>query len=50
MGLSVLDVAERHARIQCGSDECVPQRVRPDRLADGGAAGDPADDRAQVSG
>jgi hypothetical protein len=39
-----LDVAQRHARVQRGSDESVPQGVRPDRLSDPGAAGDPTDD------
>jgi hypothetical protein len=39
-----LDVAERNSGVEGGGDECVPQRVRPDRLGDPGAAGHPADD------
>jgi hypothetical protein len=39
-----LDVAERDPGVEGGGDERVPQRVRPDRLGDPGAAGDPADD------
>jgi hypothetical protein len=39
-----LDVPERHPGIEGGGDECVPQRMRPDRLGDPGADRDPADD------
>jgi hypothetical protein len=39
-----LDVLQRDPGVQRGGDERVPQRVRPDRLGDPGAAGDPADD------
>jgi hypothetical protein len=39
-----LNVAQRHAGVQGGGDERVPQRVRADVLADTGAARDFADD------
>ena len=39
-----LHVPQRHAGVQRRGDKRVPQGVRPDRLADPGAAGDPADD------
>jgi hypothetical protein len=39
-----LHVAQRDPGVQRCGDERVPQRVRPDRLGDPGAAGDPADD------
>jgi hypothetical protein len=39
-----LDITERDSGVEGGGDERVPQRVRPDRLGDPGAAGDPADD------
>lgn len=39
-----LDITERDTRVEGGGNECVPQRVRPDRLGDPGAAGHPADD------
>jgi hypothetical protein len=39
-----LDVAQRHARVKRGGDECVPERVRPDWLGDPSAAGHPAHD------
>jgi len=44
VGRGFLHVAERYAGVQSGSDEGMPQRVRPDVLADPGAAGDAADD------
>ena len=44
MGGGFLHVAQRDPGVQCGGDECVPQRVRPDVLGDPGAAGNPADD------
>jgi hypothetical protein len=44
VGSGFLHVPQRHPGIQRGGDERVPQRVRPDRLGDPGAAGDPADD------
>jgi hypothetical protein len=44
MGCGFLDVAQRHARVECGGDECVPERVGTYRLADPGAAGYPAND------
>jgi hypothetical protein len=44
MGSGFLDVAQRHACVECGGDEGVPERVRAYRLADSGTAGDPADD------
>ena len=44
VGGGLLDVAQRHAGVQGGGDECVPQRVRPDGLGDPGAARDLADD------
>ena len=43
-GVHVLDVPERHPGVEGGGDERVPQRVRPDRLGDPGAARDSADD------
>ncbi|HEY1347627.1 MAG TPA: hypothetical protein VGF54_21775 [Streptosporangiaceae bacterium] len=43
MGGGFLHVPQRHPGIQCCGDERVPQRVRPGRLGDTGAA-DPADD------
>jgi hypothetical protein len=42
--LAFLQVAERRVGVQSCSDEREPQRVWPDRLADPGAADDPADD------
>jgi hypothetical protein len=39
-----LHIPQRHAGVQRRGDKRVPQGVRPDRLADPGAAGDPADD------
>jgi len=39
-----LHIAQRHAGVERGGDERVPQRVRPGRLDDPGAAGGPADD------
>jgi len=39
-----LDVAKRHAGVEGGGDERVPQGVRPYRLGDPGAAGHPAHD------
>ena len=44
MGRGFLDVAQRDAGVEGGGDEGMPQGVRPDRLGDPGAAGDPADD------
>jgi len=40
-----LHVPQRDPGVQRGSDERVPQRVRPDRLGDPGTAGHPAHDR-----
>jgi len=37
-----LDVAERHACVEGGCDEGVPQSMRPDRFVDPGAARHPA--------
>ena len=39
-----MDIAERHARVQRGGDERVPQRVRTDPLVDPGTASDPPHD------
>jgi hypothetical protein len=39
-----LHIPQRDPCIQRRGDERVPQRVRPDRLSDPGAAGGPADD------
>jgi hypothetical protein len=44
VGGGFLYVAQRHAGVQGGGDEGVPQGVRPAGLGDPGAAGDPADD------
>src|ERR1700761_6488699 len=44
VGGGFLDIAERDPGVQDGGDECVPQSVRSDRLADPGPAGYPADD------
>jgi hypothetical protein len=43
MGGGFLDVAERNSGVERGGDERMPQCVRPDRLADPGAAGYPTD-------
>jgi hypothetical protein len=43
-----LDVAQGDARIEGRGDECMAERVRPDGLADPGAASDPADDPGTV--
>jgi hypothetical protein len=40
MRSGLLNVAQRHARVEGGGDERVPQRVRADVLADPGATGD----------
>ena len=42
-----LHVAQRHAGVEGGGDEGVPQRVRADPLGDPGPARDPADDPAR---
>jgi hypothetical protein len=39
-----LDIPGRNPGVEGGGDERMPQRVRPGRLADPGAAGHPADD------
>ena len=39
-----MHIAQWHPGVETGSDERMPQRVRPDRLGDPGAAGGPADD------
>jgi hypothetical protein len=39
-----LHVAQGHAGVERGGDECVPEGVRDDVLGDPGAAGDPGDD------
>jgi len=39
-----LHIPKRHPGIEGGGDERMPQRVRPDRLGDPGAAGHPAHD------
>jgi hypothetical protein len=39
-----LHVAQRHPGIECGGNEGVPERMRPDRLADPGPVRDAADD------
>jgi hypothetical protein len=44
VGGGLLNVAQRHARVEGGGNERVPQRVRADVLADPGAARDLADD------
>jgi len=41
-----LNIAERYAGIESGSDEGVAQRVRADRLVDPGATCDPSHDAA----
>ena len=38
-----LHIAQRDPSVQRGGDKRVPQRMRPDRLGDPGAAGHPAD-------
>jgi hypothetical protein len=43
VGGGLLNVAQRHAGVERGGDERMPQRVRPYVLADPGAAGDLAD-------
>ncbi len=44
MGGGLLHVAQRHASVETGGDERVPERVRADVLAHAGAARDLADD------
>ena len=44
VGGGFLDVAQGDARIEGCGDESMAERVRPDGLADSGAARDPADD------
>ena len=44
VGGGLLHIAQRHPGIERSGDKSMPQRVRPDGLADAGAAGDPADD------
>jgi hypothetical protein len=44
VGGGLLDVAQRHAGVQGGGDERVPERVRSDGLGDPSAARDFADD------
>jgi hypothetical protein len=44
VGGGLLDIPERDPRVEGGGDERVPQRVRPDRLADTSTAGYPVDD------
>src|SRR5439155_635898 len=44
MGGCLLDIAEWYPGVQGGGDECVPERVGRDGLADPGAAGGFADD------
>jgi len=44
VGGGLLNVAQRHPRIQRRGDKCVPERVRPNGLGDPGPPGDPADD------
>jgi hypothetical protein len=44
LGGGFLDVAQGDARIESCGDECMAERVRPDGLADPGAASDSADD------
>ena len=39
-----MHVTQRHPGVERGGDECVPERVRADRLGDSGAARDLADD------
>ena len=39
-----LHIPQRHPSVQCRGNERVPQRMRPDRLADPGSAGGPPDD------
>ncbi len=40
----LLDIPERHPGVEGGGDERMPQRVRPNRLGDSGAAGQAAHD------
>jgi hypothetical protein len=44
VGSGFLDVSQRDPGIKCGGDECMPQCVRPNGLADPGPTGDAADD------
>jgi len=44
VGSRFLNIAQRHADVETGGDERVPERVRADVLADPGAARDFADD------
>jgi hypothetical protein len=44
VGSGFLDVSQWDPGIKRGGDECMPQCVRPDGLADPGPAGDAADD------
>jgi len=41
-----LDISQGDARIEGFADECMAERVRPDGLADPGAASEAADDPA----
>ena len=40
----LLNIAQGDASVEGGRDECMPERVRPNRLADPGAASEPSDD------
>jgi hypothetical protein len=44
VGGSLLNIAQRHAGVQGGGDECVCERVRSDGLGDPGTARDLPDD------
>ena len=44
MGSSLLDIAQWHAGVERGGDECAAQGVRPDLAGQPGAAGDTADE------